>query len=63
MIKGVRIFEDLHALAHRWVQYASEDYPFSFEEFLKNKEPSRYRRLYNLFRFAQDQVDWEVDGV
>ncbi|GAI91709.1 unnamed protein product, partial [marine sediment metagenome] len=35
VIKGVRIFEDLHALAHRWVQYASEDYPFSFEAFLK----------------------------
>ncbi len=63
LIKGIRIFEDLHALAHRWVQYASEDYPFSFEAFLENKEPSRYRRLYNIFRFAQDQVDWEENEI
>jgi len=60
MIKGVRLFEDLHALAHRWVQYASEDYPISFEEFLKNKEPSRHQRLYNIFCFALEQVEKET---
>ncbi len=63
VIKGVRIFEDLHALAHRWVQYASEDYPISFEEFLKNTEPSRYQRLYNIFCFTQEQVDREVNEI
>jgi len=60
MIKGVRIFEDLHALAHRWVQYASDNHSISFEEFLKNEEPSRHQRLYNIFCFAQEQVDQEV---
>ncbi|GAI68352.1 unnamed protein product, partial [marine sediment metagenome] len=54
---------DLHALAHRWVQYASEDYPISFEQFLENKEPSRYQRLYNIFCFTQEQVDREVKEI
>jgi len=58
LIKELRIFEDLHALAHRWVQYASENYSISFEEFLKEKEPNRYQRLYTLFRCAQDQANY-----
>jgi len=54
-IKAIRVFEDLHALAHRWTQYNSDHYQASFEEFLKENEPGRYERLIAIFRFVDAQ--------
>jgi len=54
-IKAIRIFEDLHTLAHRWTQYNSDHHYESFEEFLKKNEPGRYERLIAIFRFVEAQ--------
>lgn len=56
-IEAIRIFEDLHTLAHRWTQYNSDHYQASFEEFLKENEPGRYERLIAIFRFVEAQKE------
>ena len=52
MEKAVRIFEDLHTLAHRWTQYCSDHHQVTFEEFLKENEPTSYHRLFQIFCFT-----------
>jgi len=52
--QAVRIFEDLHTLAHRWTQYCSDHHQETFEEFLEKNEPTRSQRLYQIYCFTKD---------
>ena len=63
MEKAVRIFEDLHTLAHRWTQYCSDHHQVTFEEFLKKNEPSRHQRLYEIFCFVDKLSEGDPASV
>jgi len=54
MHKAVKIFEDLHTLAHRWTQYCAEDNHLTFQEFLEKNEPDRHERLYKIYCFVDE---------
>jgi len=53
--ESMRIFEDLHTLAHRWTQYNSDHCHMSFEAFLSANEPGRYERLIAIYHFVETQ--------
>jgi len=60
MEKAVRLFEDLHTLAHRWTQYCSDHHHETFQEFLETNEPVRAGRLYRIYQFVDNLADEEA---